>query len=67
MNELEIPDLCAQLDRLKKLCDRLEAAQTDPQRYQKLIDQIRRETEAFQASVCHVSRDEHRPLRLVTS
>jgi hypothetical protein len=67
MNELEIPDLCAQLDRLKKLCDRLEDAQTDPTRYRKLIDQIRYETEAFQTSVCHVSRAEPRPVGLLTS
>ena len=64
MAELDIPDLCAQLDRLKKLCDRLEEAQTDPKRYRQLIAQIRNETEAFQAVVCHVSQKEDRPLGL---
>ena len=67
MNELAIPDLCAHLDRLKTLCDRLEDAQTDPTKYQKLIAQIRSEADAFQASVCWVSRAEERPLGLMTS
>ena len=67
MAELEIPDLCAHLDRLKTLCDRLEEAQADPKRYHQLIAEIRDETEAFQATVCHVARSEDRPLGLVTT
>jgi hypothetical protein len=67
MAELEIPDLCAQLDRLKKLCDRLEEAQADPKRYHQLIAEIRYETDAFQATVCHVSRNEHRPMGVATT
>ena len=55
MGELDIPDLCAHLDRLKTLCDRLEEAQADPKRYHQLIAEIRNETDAFQAMVCHVS------------
>jgi hypothetical protein len=67
MAELDIPDLCAQLDRLKRLCDRLEEAQADPKQYHRLIAEIRNETEAFQATVCNVSRNEHRPLGLATT
>jgi hypothetical protein len=67
MAELDIPDLCAHLDRLKKLCDKLEEAQADPKRYHQLIAEIRYETDAFQATVCHVSRNEHRPLGLATT
>ena len=67
MAELDIPDLCAHLDRLKNLCDRLEEAQTDPKRYQQLIAEIRNETEAFQAVVCDVSQKEDRPLGLATT
>jgi hypothetical protein len=55
MAELDIPDLCAHLDRLKTLCDRLEEAQADPKQYHQLIAEIRHETDAFQAMVCHVS------------
>jgi hypothetical protein len=67
MSELHIPDLCAHLDRLKMLCDRLEDAQADPKRYHQLIAEIRDETEALQATVCHVSVNEYRPLGLATT
>jgi ABC-type uncharacterized transport system fused permease/ATPase subunit len=67
MAELEIPDLCAHLDRLKRLCDQLEEAQTDPKHYHQLIADIRYETEAFQAMVCHVSESEQPTLGLATT
>jgi hypothetical protein len=52
MTNLDTPDLCARLDSLKKLCDRLEAAQSNPERYQDLVRKIRVETEMFQREVC---------------
>jgi hypothetical protein len=52
MTKLDTPDLCARLDSLKKLCDRLEAAQTDPDRYHDLVRKIRMEMEMFQQEVC---------------
>lgn len=52
MTKLHTPDLCARLDSLKKLCDRLEAAQTSPARYQDLVRKIRMEMEMFQREVC---------------
>jgi hypothetical protein len=67
MSELDIPDLCAHLDRLKKLCDRLEKAQADPKLYRRLIAEIRYETDVFQATVCQLSRNEHSTLGLATT
>ena len=52
MINLETPDLCARLDGLKKLCDRLEATQGDPEKYQVLVRKIRMEMEMFQQEVC---------------
>lgn len=54
MTRLEIPDLCAHLDRLKLLCDYLEKAQADDLRYSELVKQIRAETEAMHATICSV-------------
>jgi hypothetical protein len=51
MNQLDIPDLCARLDRLKALCDRLEQAQGDRRRYHELIDLISAEADAFRRVV----------------
>ena len=53
-NPLSTPDLCAHLDRLKTLCDRLEDAQHDPDAYHHLVTQIRMETDAFRALLCGV-------------
>ena len=53
MSKLDIPDICAHLDRLKRLCDRLEKAQSDEQRYRELCSQIRAETEALHATICN--------------
>ena len=52
MPQLDIPDMCAHLDRLKRLCDRLEKAQTDEKRYRELTFQIRAETDALHATIC---------------
>jgi hypothetical protein len=53
MAKLDIPDICAHLDRLKRLCDRLEKAQTDEKRYRELAGQIRAETDALHATICN--------------
>jgi hypothetical protein len=47
MTKLDTPDLCARLDRLKGLCDRLEDAQSNPRRYRELVQQIRRENRSL--------------------
>lgn len=52
MSKLHIPDICAHLDRLKRLCDRLEKVQSDEQRYGELAVQIRAETDALHAMIC---------------
>ena len=52
MSQLDIPDMCAHLDRLKRLCDRLEKAQTDEKRYRELANQIRVEADALHATIC---------------
>jgi hypothetical protein len=52
MSELDIPDMCAHLDRLKRLCDRLEKAQSDEGRYREIAAQIRAETDALHATIC---------------
>ena len=54
MSRLDIPDICAHLDRLKRLCDRLEKAQSDETRYRELTLQIRAETDALHAMICHL-------------
>ena len=53
MSRLEIPDICAHLDRLKRLCDRLEKAQSDEKRYRELTVQIRAEMDSLHAMICH--------------
>ena len=52
MLNLQAPDLCAQLDRMKQLCDRLEAAQNDQRLYRELVRAIDAEIAAFKAAVC---------------
>jgi hypothetical protein len=52
MSKLDVPDICAHLDRLKQLCDRLEAEQADERRYRELAFQIRAETDALHAMIC---------------
>lgn len=52
MSKLHIPDICAHLDKLKRLCDRLEKAQSDDERYGQLTSQIRAETAALHAMIC---------------
>jgi len=45
--DLNIPDLCARLDRIKALCGRLEELQDDQMKYRDLVDRIRSETDTF--------------------
>jgi hypothetical protein len=52
MLNLQTPDLCAQLDRMKRLCDRLEAAQHDHRKYDEIVRAIDTEIAAFKAAVC---------------
>ena len=52
MSRLDIPDICAHLDRLKRLCDRLEKAQSEEKRYRELTIQIRAEMDALHAMIC---------------
>ena len=55
MQQLEIPDLCAHLDRLRSLCDRLESAQGEPAKYEGLVAAIRAEADALTATLCRIS------------
>jgi hypothetical protein len=52
MEKLDTPDLCARLDSMKTLCDRLEAAQDQPQKYRELVELIRIEADALRDTVC---------------
>ena len=52
MSQLDVPDMCAHLDRLKRLCERREKAQSDEQQYRQLASQIRVETDALHAIIC---------------
>jgi hypothetical protein len=51
MELLNVPDLCARLDRLRTLCDQLEGAQTEPEKYRTLVARIRVEAEGFTNTV----------------
>ena len=61
MDGLDLPDLCAHLDRLTLLCNRLEQAQSDSERYHDLEEQIRSETDAMRALISRL-RPPSRPL-----
>jgi len=52
MTKLDTPDLCARLDTMKALCDRLEAAQDEPRKYRELAERIRAEAGAICDMVC---------------
>jgi hypothetical protein len=52
LEKLDTPDLCARLDTLKSLCDRLESVQGEPEKYRRLVERIRMETEALRHVVC---------------
>ena len=52
VQNLDTPDLCARLDRMKKLCERLEDAQGNRIKYQELVDQIQSEADALRSFVC---------------
>ena len=64
MSKLDIPDICAHLDRLKRLCDRLEKAQADEKRYHELCSLIRAETEVLHATICRYPTPAPTPLRV---
>ena len=54
MGQLETPDLCAHIDRLKRLCADLEDAQDDKTRYRALVDLIQIEVDALRNMVCRI-------------
>jgi hypothetical protein len=56
MNKLDTPDLCARLETMKALCDRLEEVQDEPQKYRQLVERIRVEADAVHAMVCDVAQ-----------
>ena len=55
MQQLDVPDLCAHLDRLQSLCNRLEGSQNEPMKYEGLVAAIRAEVDALNATICSVS------------
>ena len=52
MQKLDIPDLCARLDQMKRLCDRLEDSQDQPPKYQELVRKIQNEANELCDTVC---------------
>lgn len=64
MSRLHIPDICAHLDRLKRLCDRLEKAQADETYYREICGQIRAETEVLHATICRFPPSAAPPVRV---
>jgi hypothetical protein len=64
MFKLDIPDICAHLDRVRRLCDRLEKAQADEARYRELASQIRAEIEVLHATICGYPPPAPTPLRV---
>lgn len=57
MADLKTPDLCAQLDRMKGLCDQLEAAQSDSTRAREIVERIRIEADALADSIDSLHHD----------
>ena len=51
MSDLKTPDICAQLDRMKSLCDQLEAAQSDFTRSRDIVKRIRIEADVLADTV----------------
>ena len=43
----EAEDIFARLERMKRLCDELDAAQEDTRKYHTLIERMRAEADAF--------------------
>jgi hypothetical protein len=54
MEKLDTPDLCARLDTMKALCDRLEALQDQPEKYKQLVRRIQTEATELCDTVCSV-------------
>ena len=44
-------EVCARIERMKTLCDQLDAAKSDQRRYNELIDRIRQEADAFRKTL----------------
>ena len=44
-------ELCVRLDRMKKLCDQLDAHRQDTEKYRLLLERIRREADAFRQTL----------------
>jgi hypothetical protein len=57
MADLKTPDLCAHLDRMKGLCDQLEAAQADSTRAREIVRRIRIEADALADTVDTLHHD----------
>ena len=57
MTDLKTPDLCAHLDRMKGLCDQLEAAQSDSTRARDIVARIRIEADALADTVDTLHHD----------
>jgi hypothetical protein len=57
MTDLTTPDLCAHLDRMKGLCDQLEAAQSDSTRAREIVARIRLEADALADTVDALHHD----------
>lgn len=51
MTDMQTPDLCAHLDRMRTLCDQLEGAQRDAARSRELVERIRLEVEELAKTV----------------
>jgi uncharacterized coiled-coil DUF342 family protein len=44
-------EVCARIERMKTLCDQLDAVKSDQRRYRELIDRIRQEADAFRKTL----------------
>jgi hypothetical protein len=51
MMKLDVPDLCARLDRIKVFCERLEELQNHETKYRDLVERIRSEADAFRQTL----------------
>jgi hypothetical protein len=55
MEKLHTPDVCARLDTLKRMCDRLEDLQDQPKKYRDLVRRIQQEANELCDTVCRVA------------
>jgi hypothetical protein len=54
METLHTPDVCARLDTMKRMCDRLEDLQDQPEKYRELVRRIQREANELCDTVCRI-------------